>query len=130
MKTISCKVSVLQNGLNHSCRPISFPSTFLWLLPNIEQKRIPLNDNIIWCKSSTVTKDLSNSDRYLTSLLTLRANLTYFLKNIPHKNKSWMASSQRWSSQNLKGFFAKISPLRSEKVSSFNLTRFHCQLMT
>ena len=30
--------------------PISFPNTFLWLLPNIEQKRIPLNDNIIWCK--------------------------------------------------------------------------------
>ena len=26
---------------------LSFPNTFLWLLPNIEQKRNPLNDNIV-----------------------------------------------------------------------------------
>ena len=40
---------------------ISFPNTFLWLLPNIEQKRIPLNDNIVWSKYYRVIKDLSKS---------------------------------------------------------------------
>ena len=34
---------------------ISFLYTFLWLFPNIKQKRIPLNDNIVWCKNSSAT---------------------------------------------------------------------------
>ena len=38
---------------------ISLLNIFLWLLSNIEQKRIPLNDNIVWCKKSSATKDLS-----------------------------------------------------------------------
>ena len=54
MDTTLSKVSILQNGLR-----VSF--TFLWLLPNIEQNRIPLNDNIVWSKNSSVIKDLSKS---------------------------------------------------------------------
>ena len=50
METISYKVSVLQNGLSYGRLPISFSNIVLWLLPNIEQKGIPLNDNIIWLK--------------------------------------------------------------------------------
>ena len=56
---------------------ISFPSTFLWLLANIEQKRFPLNDNITWCKYSRAIKDLSkieslfllNAPKYLGARL-------------------------------------------------------------
>ena len=40
---------------------ISFLNTFLWLLPNIEQKCIPLNDNSVQCKHSRIIKDLSKS---------------------------------------------------------------------
>ena len=58
-----------QNGLSHACRPISFLSTSLWLLPNIEQKCIPLNYNIVWCKNSRVVIDLSNNGSF--SLLTV-----------------------------------------------------------
>ena len=57
------RLSVLQNGLSHGCLPISFPDTILWLLPEIEQKRIPLNDNIVWCKNPRVIKDFSNSGK-------------------------------------------------------------------
>ena len=64
MEAIFSKVSVLQNGLSHERLPISFSNTILWLLPNIEQKRIPLNDNIVWCKNFRVVKDLSNSDSF------------------------------------------------------------------
>ena len=41
---------------------ISFPNIILQLLPNIEQKRILLSDNIVWCKYSRVIKDLSKSE--------------------------------------------------------------------
>ena len=61
MKTIFSKVSVLQNRLRYGCLSISFPNTFLWLLPNIEHKRIPVNDNIVWCKYSRGIKNLSKS---------------------------------------------------------------------
>ena len=54
-----------QNGLSHEHLPVSFPSTFWWLLPKIEQKRIYLNDNIVLCKKSRVVKDLSNSSSFL-----------------------------------------------------------------
>ena len=56
METIF-KVSVFQDEL--SCEPlsISFLNTFSQLLPNIEQKRIPLDDYNVWCKKSRVIKD-------------------------------------------------------------------------
>ena len=37
---------------------------FLWLLPNIQHKRITLNDSIVWCKYSRVIKDLSKSGNF------------------------------------------------------------------
>ena len=43
---------------------ISFSSTFLWLLPKIEQKHIPFNDNIVWCKYSRVITDLSKKGNF------------------------------------------------------------------
>ena len=61
METVFSKVSVLQNGLSHTRLPIFFPNTILWLLPNMKQKRIPLNDNIVCAKIPEVVKDLSNS---------------------------------------------------------------------
>ena len=64
METIFSKVLVLQNGLSHGCLPINFPNTVLWILPNIEQKRIPLNDNIVSYKNSRIIKDSSNSGSF------------------------------------------------------------------
>ena len=64
MKTIFSKVSVLQNGRSHARLPISFPNTILWLFPNIEQKHVTLNDNIVWCKNSRVVWNLSNSGNF------------------------------------------------------------------
>ena len=63
-ETIFRKVLDFQNGLSHKHLPVSFSSTFLWLLPKIEQKRIYLNDKIAWCKKSRVVKDLSNSGSF------------------------------------------------------------------
>ena len=59
--TIFCKVLVLQNKLSHKHLPVSFLNTFLRFLPKIEQKRIYLNNNIVWFKNSRVVKVLSNS---------------------------------------------------------------------
>ena len=70
METIFSKVLVPQNGLSHGCLPTCFRNTILWILPNIEQKRIPLNDNIVWYKNSRVIKDSSNSG-------------SFFLSNVP-----------------------------------------------
>ena len=105
--------TIFRKGLGQGCFSISFPNIFLWLLPNIEQKRIPLNDNIVWSKYSKVIKDLSKRWKLFlikcpeilrreTFLFFLHANFTYFLKYIPLKKTSW----------NVKGFFVKISPLR------------------
>ena len=60
---------------------ISFPNKFLWLLPNIEQKLIPLNDNIVWCKYSRVIKNLSKSGSFflLNAPKYLGARLFYSL---------------------------------------------------
>ena len=58
------KFLVTENGIRYWRLSISFPNTFLLLLPNIEQKRIPLNDNIVWCKRSRVIKDLSKSGSF------------------------------------------------------------------
>ena len=53
------KLLVLQNGLSHEHLCVSFPDTFLWLIP-----KISLNDNFVWCKNSRVIKDLSNSGSF------------------------------------------------------------------
>ena len=34
-------------------------------LSNLKQKRIPVNDNIVWCKYSRVIKNLSKSVRFV-----------------------------------------------------------------
>ena len=72
METIQTIQTILffQNGLRYGRFSISFPNISLQLLPNIKQKRIPLNDNIVWSKNSRVIKDLSESG-------------SFFLSNIP-----------------------------------------------
>ena len=65
MEAIISKILVLRNGLSHGRLPIGFPDTFLWLLPKIEKKNIPLDDDIVRHKNSRVIKDLSKSDRFL-----------------------------------------------------------------
>ena len=67
METIFSKVLVPQNGLSHGCLPICFRNTILWILPNIEQKRIPLNDNIVSYKNSSGSFFLSNVPKYLST---------------------------------------------------------------
>ena len=64
---------------------ISFLNTFLWLLPNTEQRRTPLNDNIVWCKYSIVIKDLSESGSFfsLNAPKYLGARLFYSLYEQP-----------------------------------------------
>ena len=74
-----------------------FPEHFLLLLPNIEQKRIPLNDNINRCKQL-----LQGHQRFVkkwklflvkcpeifvhkTFLFSQLSDFTYFLKNISLK---------------------------------------------
>ena len=54
-----------QNGLSHRLFPLIFPNTFLKLLPNVEQKHVVINDNIVLCKDSRVIKDLSKSGALL-----------------------------------------------------------------
>ena len=61
---IFSKVAVHQNGLNHARLLFSFPSTILWLHPNIEQKHSTLNGIIVWCKNYRVVKNLSNSGSF------------------------------------------------------------------
>ena len=56
-------LSVIQNGSNLGCLRVRFLNTILWLLPNIEKKRIPQNDNIVWFKNSRIIKELSKSGR-------------------------------------------------------------------
>ena len=64
MEAIISKILVLRYGLSHGRLPIGFPDTFLWLLPKIEKKNIPLDDDIVRNKNSRVIKDLSKSDRF------------------------------------------------------------------
>ena len=68
MQTISSKVSILQNGLRAFFYQFSVSINFLWLLPNIEKKRISLNDSIFGCKNSSVTKDLSKIGSFLLNV--------------------------------------------------------------
>ena len=97
---------------------ISFPNTSLWLLPNIEQKRIPLNDNIVWCKCSRDIKNLSksgslfllNAPKYLgarlseTFLYSQRARFYVFSEMYSSQKKTKQTKKNPW---NLKGFIAK-----------------------
>ena len=116
MKTIFSKVSVLQNRLRYGCLSISFPNTFLWLLPNIEHKRIPVNDNIVWCKYSRGIKNLSKSGscfllnypKYLGATLfhSLYAQTLRIFWNVFLEKKS----------VKFKRFFVKINPLRVSKL--------------
>ena len=59
MEAIISKVSAVQIWLSHRSLPISFSKTFLWLFSNTEEKGIPLDDDIVWCKNSIVLKDLA-----------------------------------------------------------------------
>ena len=59
METIISKVSALQIWLSHRRISITFSNTFLCLVPNIEKKGIPLDDDIVLCKNSIVPKDLT-----------------------------------------------------------------------
>ena len=76
---------------------------------NSTESRIPLNDNIIWCKYSRVNKELSkrekkfllNATKFLGARLILSTCKTHFLKCIP----------LRRNPSNLKGFFVKIEVL-------------------
>ena len=77
-ETIFSKVLVLRNGLSHGHLSISFPNTFLCLLQEIEQKLISLNANFDWCQHSRVIKDLSNSGRFFSYLVSL-LSLTLFI---------------------------------------------------
>ena len=114
-------------------------NTFLWLLLKIDQKCIPLNDNIVWYKSYRVIKDLPSSDRFFLFNVPkyLSTKLLYFLYpqifcvfEIYHEKNPW----------NLKSFFVKISPLRIFSsycfkffqviTSVFYLTKFQSYSMT
>ena len=87
-------------------------NTISWLLTNIEQKCIPLNVNIVWCKNSRVTKELSKTDSFFLLnvpkyfLFSLRANVTYFLKNMP-----------------LKGFLSKLKKFLCKDMSLQNFLK-------
>ena len=59
MEAIISKVSALQIWLSHRRISITFSNTFLCLVPNIEKKGIPLDDDIVSCKNSIVPKDLT-----------------------------------------------------------------------
>ena len=97
---------------------ISLPNTFLWLLPNTEQKHVPLNDHIVWCKYSRVIKDLSksgslfllNAPKYLgarlseTFLYSQRARFYVFSEMYSSQKKTKQTKKNPW---NLKGFIAK-----------------------
>ena len=122
METIFNKVSVIQNELSHGRLSISFPNTFLWFLPNIEQKRIRLNDNKAWWRNSRVIIDMSSSDsfflfsvpKYLGSKLFysfLAQTSCIFEKCSPQKKKK---------KRNLKGLCVKINPLRIWLVYKFH----------
>ena len=61
--------SVTETPSSHGYLSITFPKTFLWLLPNIEQKRIFLNNSIVWCKNYRAMKDLSGSGSFFIQCL-------------------------------------------------------------
>ena len=86
------KVSVPQDAFSHGRFSISFSNTFLCLLPNIEQKKcIPLNDNIVYCQTSKVIKDLSNIGNFSStqesnsSVLSTGKFYVFFEKNVLQK---------------------------------------------
>ena len=58
---------------------LSIFQTPFYGVPNIQQKRIPLNDNIVWCNYSRVIRDLSKKGSFflLNALKYLGARLFY-----------------------------------------------------
>ena len=60
METTFIKISVPQNEFSQRRLPLSFPHTFLMLLRNIEQKRIPLNLTLLGAKISELSKIYQN----------------------------------------------------------------------
>ena len=70
METMTSKVSALQNCLRRGRLAISFSNTFWWLLLNVKKKRIPLNDNIVWRKtSSKICQAVVGVPKYLAAKL-------------------------------------------------------------
>ena len=58
METIFKNVQVIQKRTQVSGPFYQFSKHFVMVVPNTDQKRIPMNDNIAWCKYSRVSKDL------------------------------------------------------------------------
>ena len=86
----------------------SLPNTFLWLFRNIERKRIPLNDNIVWCRYSWVIKDLSKSGTFFLLIAPKYLSARFFILS---SRKFYVFSDMYSSEQNpwyLKSFFVKI----------------------
>ena len=114
METIFRKVQIIQNGLMWGRLSINFPNTFIWLLPNIQQKLIPLKDIIVWCKHSRVIKDLSksgsffllNAPKYLGARLFILSTCKLYVFS---EIIGFALKKNPW---NVKVFFVKKSPLR------------------
>ena len=90
---ICTAASVTETPSSHGYLSITFPKIFLWLLPNIEQKRIFfLNNSIVWCKNHRAMKDLSGSGSFVIQCLHFfifpTRTFYVFLKNISRKKKS------------------------------------------
>ena len=93
---------------------ISFPNINLKLLPNIEQKRILLSDNIVWCKYSRVIKDLSKSESLflLNARKYLGARLfhSFYVQTSRSFWNVFLSKKKKKFPWNLKGSIAKITP--------------------
>ena len=92
----------------------SFPNTFLWLLPNIEQKCLTLNDNLVWYKCSIVIQDLSKSETFflVNPPKYLGARLIYSLDGQALRIfwNLFVFEKKKKNLGNLKGFIGKITP--------------------
>ena len=77
-------------------------------------KRIPLNDNIVWCKYSKVIKDLSKSGSFFLIKCPeiLRERDFFYFLYAQTLRIFWNVFLSKKTPWNLKGFFVKISPLR------------------
>ena len=64
METIIQNVQVIQKWIQVRGPFYQFSKHFVMVVPNTDQKRIPLNDNIAWWKYSSVSKDLLKSESF------------------------------------------------------------------
>ena len=64
METIYKNVQVIQKWTQVSEPFYQFSKHFVMVVSNTDQKRIPMNDNIAWCKYSRVSKDLLKSESF------------------------------------------------------------------